>query len=88
VGVIVDEARRHEPSARIDYAGPRRSVRVGLRVRPDGQQPLAADGERLGEPAGRISRPDARVSNDQIRLLRLESRDRRDEAEEDGDGES
>jgi hypothetical protein len=73
VRMVVDEPGGHETAARVDDACAGRAVRVGRRVRSDGDQAIAADRDSLCAWSECVSRPDSRVPDDDVGFLSAES---------------
>jgi hypothetical protein len=65
----VDQPRQHAPALKIDAARIRSGQFQDGFAAADGQQPLAADRHRLGDPELRIDRHDAAVVQNNLRRL-------------------
>jgi hypothetical protein len=70
--VIVDESGCDETPTGLDDASASSSESRELGIRADGDDPFSANGERLRARACGIRRPDARVADDHVGVLRGE----------------
>ena len=69
VQVRVLEAGHHQPPVQVDDGGVGTGEGADVRRRSHGDDPVAADGERLGRRAGGVGRPDLPVDEDAIGAL-------------------